>query len=749
MSKKLVSRTAKVLSETKKSRDKEAIAIAYEHIPRSPEEQSHGSIYAVIELEDSSGHAEQIAESIIDTLHNEYYLDTERDSLASFESALAKVNEELAERSGEGQINWLGKLNAVLGVLSGTTLHLSQAGKAEAYLYRGEHTIHITEDLAGDSINPLRTFINVASGDLSENDRMALVTPGVFLKISKTELKKYATAASPRSAVEAISALLSGENGNTLPNAALILEMISPEAFAVEPEPEAVTEAWVKEEKKPLEEVSETTLKGTAKVFDLIGKAASGASAFISGTAIPQTKVAFGKVSATVKGFQKDKGADRVIIESEERLHHLENPMDHHDIDEADGILETPAKTDTMREIRITEEKKPKFLSLERFDFSFAKNAKSVFLRGTKRLRVPKTKNSLLYLVGAAVLLVIVIALSVQSSNAAKVKKDADNKFSQARSKYSQAVSEISSGARPMAIQDLTAAETLAKDANVTKYHKADATKLIADINSAKDQARGIIKNTAKVFADFGKGELGGLYSDGTLYYGVSFNDGSVYSLEPKTKVTGTVVSAPSLDGKIKMATLVVKRKTLVVCTTANSLYEIDLVSKKTTKQSVSGGLENGVALASYNTNIYVLSAADNQIYKHIKTSGGYGQKAAYLAKTETVDFSRAVDLAIDSDVYVLSNDGSVQKFTSGAKEDYALKGTPGEIARLTKVFADNGVKGQYLAGSNKVVKIDENQNFVAQYISDSVKNVKGILVDDSKNTIYALSDGKVFSIEI
>src|SRR5664279_2164835 len=118
MGKKLVSKTAKVLSETKKSKEKEAVAIAYEHIPRNPEEQTHGSLYAVLELEDKSGHAEEIAEGIIDAFHNEYYLDTDREPLASFESALAKINEELAERSGEGQINWLGKLNGVLAVLS-------------------------------------------------------------------------------------------------------------------------------------------------------------------------------------------------------------------------------------------------------------------------------------------------------------------------------------------------------------------------------------------------------------------------------------------------------------------------------------------------------------------------------------------------------------------------------------------------------------------------------------------------------
>lgn len=90
MAKKLVSRTAKVLSETKKTKDKEAVAVAYEHIPRNPDELKHGSIYAVIELEDKGGHAEEIAERIIDVLHESFYENLDKEPLESFEASLAK-----------------------------------------------------------------------------------------------------------------------------------------------------------------------------------------------------------------------------------------------------------------------------------------------------------------------------------------------------------------------------------------------------------------------------------------------------------------------------------------------------------------------------------------------------------------------------------------------------------------------------------------------------------------------------------
>lgn len=753
MSKKLVSRTAKVLSETKKSKDKEAVAIAYEHIPRDPREQNHGSLYAVIEVEDTGGHAEELAETIIDTLHSEYYDDPDKESLASFESALAKVNEALAEKTQEGQINWLGKLNGVLAVLSDNTLHLTQSGKAEAFLYRGDHALHVSEGLTGDSINPLRTFINVASGDLAENDRLAFVTPDVFLKISKDELKKYATAASPRTAISDISKILAGENGATLPNAVLLIEMISPEAFAAAKEPKVPGEAWIKEEKKTLEPVAEKTVKGVAKAFDLLGKAASGASAFISTKAIPGIKSGAGKISAKVKGFKKEKDAEQIILESEEKVSPNGSKPATYDLEpdeKPSGILETPREEAELgtNEIRIKETESPRRLSLERFNFSFAEKAKDSFSGISKKFRLPKGKNSVLYLIIGVVLIAgLFTYLGVTSANN-KARTAAENTYNQAKEKYELAISEINSGQRVQAIENLKIAEKLANDAKNTKYKKGDAERLLADITSAREKALGVVKNTAQELANFGKDNLDNFFSDGASLYGVSYTDGSVYKISIASKKVTPVIEGPKIDGKVKFATIVPKRKVIALYTEAKSVYEIDLVVGKSTKQSISGEWEDAVAASQYNNNLYLLSPTLNQVYKHIKSSSGYGRKTAYIQNPTEGEIAGAVDIAIDSDVYVLTKDGTVHKYTAGVKKNYALGDLPELLFGASRIFASPDVKGQYIVTGDKIIKIDASGNFASQYVSDSVKDIKGIFVDDKAGTIYALSGSKVYAIK-
>src|SRR3972149_5060886 len=161
MKKKLVARTAKLLSENRKFKTDSGVSIAYEHQPKDPNERKHGIIFAVIEIIAPVHSAEEIAELIIETFHNEYYRDLDKEPLQALESALSKINEELAEITEQGKIHWLGRLNAILAVLLKNTPHLPPSGNAETILYRKGKLSIVSQDLAGDAINPLRTFINV------------------------------------------------------------------------------------------------------------------------------------------------------------------------------------------------------------------------------------------------------------------------------------------------------------------------------------------------------------------------------------------------------------------------------------------------------------------------------------------------------------------------------------------------------------------------------------------------------------
>lgn len=743
MAKKLVSRTAKVLSETKKTKDKEAVAVAYEHIPRNPDELKHGSIYAVIELEDKGGHAEEIAERIIDVLHESFYENLEKEPLESFEESLAKINDELADRSSEGQINWLGKLNAILGIFSENTLHVTQTGKAEAYLYRGEHTMHITEDLAGDSINPQRTFINIASGDLTEKDKVALATPGVFYKISKSELKNYTLESSPKNAADNISKLLSGENGTVKPNAILLMEMISPESYAADDEATESAEAWVREDSNTMEDVSKGITGGAFKLFDFLGKAFAATSTFISTKALPIVREGTQKAGSKIKEFRKVEDAENIILESEERLsaERIKEADASLDIDTDDGILETPAENN--KEIRIKEtRRKPKLLSVERFDFSFLERLKDKTTSGAKSIRLPRGKSSYLYIGIAIFLIISLVAYLGYAGTIKEAKSASETKLNQASSLYEESLSKLSNEDYRVASSNLISAEKLATEVAESKYLNEEARDLLTKINEKKDEASRITRNTAQLFNEF-ETNIDQIFTNGTLIYAVDYETGSVNSVDPKSGATAQITTNPAIEGKILFSTIVTSRNTLVAYTENQEVYEINLDNGNLEKQNINNGWEEATALSSFGTNIYLLSPTNNQIYRHFKIARGYGQKADYFNTTQSLD--SAIGMAIDGSLYLTDKSANVTKFTSGAQEEFAIQDLPMDYSDVRGIYTTPNTDGLYLFTKNLVIKVDKNGKFVSQYANDDAKEIIGVFVLENK--IFFLSENNIFTL--
>ncbi|MDD3481015.1 MAG: hypothetical protein PHW75_02205 [Patescibacteria group bacterium] len=740
MGKKLVSRTAKVLSETKKTKEKEAVAVAYEHIPRNPDEQQHGSLYAVIELEDKSGHAEEIIEKIIDVLHDAYYEDTDKEPLTAFEEALAKINDELTDRSSEGQINWLGNLNAVLAVLSGSTLHVTQAGKAEVYLYRGEHAMHVTEDLSGDSINPQRTFINIASGDLTEKDKVVLLTPGVFYKLSKHELKTFVSDNSPKIASENISKLLAGDNGAAKPNAVLVMEMVSPESFAADEEVEEKTEVWIKEDKNKLEEVGSGVAGGTIKIFDFLGKAFGGASTFITTKVVPSVKSGTRKAKDKIQGFKKEPEAESVILTSEEKIS-TKKPLNDNEIDLDDGILETPV--DKEKEIRIKEtRRKPKLLSLERFDFSFLERAKENVSGRTKRLRLPGGKFSFAYILVAVALIIGLVGYLGYSNNIKTQKAEAQSRLTEAESYYNDALAEITGGNYAEATNDLATAESLAEGVLATNYYHDEANTLITKINDTEDEARRITRNTAGLFYEFTE-NVTNIYTNGEMIYGVDFASGSVYSVDPKAGTGATIVKNPEIGGSVSLATLVESRDTLVVYTENKEVYEIDLTDGEVTKQNVPGEWEEATALNFFGTNIYLLAKNEGQIKKHFKIASGYGAGVDYFP--EEVALENVTDMAIDGSIYTVDKNANIKKYISGSEESFTTTDLPGSYDNINNIYARPDIADIFLATNELIIRLDESGKFLAQYANDDVSSIGNLFVLSDK--LYFVSENKVYSL--
>jgi len=756
MRRKLIARTAKLLSEAKRSRRHQGIAVAYEHIPNDIDERNHGAIYAVVNINAPSESAEEVGELIIDTFHGEFYQDLSRDPIASFEAALARVNEELAEVTHQGNIAWLNNLNAVLAVLAGDQLHVTQTGKAEAYLYRGGRSSHITHDLAGDNVNPLRTFINIATGDLVEGDKVAIVTPGVFFHVSKDELQKYVQEFQPKVAISHLADLLEENNGEVHPNSILILEAITPEAASEETITELDDEVWITESPKPVQTAIEKSTPFAKKVLYYTKKAFTAASVFTTEKLWPKlSELAGDSKDAILNRIQENKVEkarsakehEKVLSETKESIISEGGKENLEDLTINEGTNEFVEEKHNPNAIYIKEtSNKPKLLNI---DLSSAKKATSKFSK--RFFGFGKNRRSVLY---AAIALVIVlsggifIAWSIRSN--AENQKLAQASLTEAQSKYDIASNFLSQGNKQQAADSLRSAQSITDSLKNNSKLKTQVTGLADKIRTALDTAEGVIRAQATTLADASQivgTNTFGPYLVGTNLYLISKNDASIASISVNGGEVSRVLDKPDIDGKITAATAVTDRSVLVFFTDAGKIYEFDTKDVKLNQQTVDGDFEKVTALASFSTNIYTLEGSTGKIYKRLKTSSGYSARTEYITDGSTV--SGAVGLAIDSNVYAMMPNGEITKYLGGKKQTYSLSNLPITITSANAVFTDENTVGLYELEGNasRVIRFDTNGAFLNQYVSDNFKNASGLYIDDTSKILYVVSSGKVYKV--
>jgi len=133
------------------------------------------------------------------------------------------------------------------------------------------------------------------------------------------------------------------------------------------------------------------------------------------------------------------------------------------------------------------------------------------------------------------------------------------------------------------------------------------------------------------------------------------------------------------------------------------------------------------------------------------KYAGGTPPKSDYLAKGVAPDFSKATDLAIDGSIWVLTTDGSVIKFTKGNQDDFTLKGLDKPFVRPTRIATSVDDDNVYVLdnGNKRIVVLDKNGNFLAQYQSGLLSSAVALDVREKDKKIYILNSGKVYEIDI
>lgn len=739
----------------------------------------------------------KVLPTLLETLHEQHgRMSTSKDLGDQFEDVLKALNERLNALSEAGETDWIGNLNGLIMVLSGNELHFSQTGRCPTYLLQNNRIRQITDEPSAErEPHPLKTFSNLASGELKSGDYLLISNQELYNEISLDGLRRIIGTDQPGGSAQVITRELKKERN--LGVSSIIIQAVSPAEAALDKP--AVTEIILEEEmrsfaKKLQSKLSPYAAKARAQSVKLgkasIDAAKSGANA-ASKTLAPAAAIIIQKGAqgaASLSSKVSPKGASPVVevVNDGEVIDGVETP----ETGDETTPVETPQSTvkatakpkgavvEIIRPRNYVEEvAKPanyvegSVIPLDEFSLGSSTLPmhipKKPHVPFTERLRaivrnwVATPESRRVTALAGAVVLIAVTGIGIASRQHTVAPTATSNQVE----------------------ADLTRAEELAVKAktaidlkqNVEAAREIESgTKLINSLSNLNETQKkrsetiwtsltgiGDSLSTATRFASPATTYSFTAASQNvvtSLPYFYGFNGNTVLrSGQGDASATQSSQALPdSSDSVVSMTKSEDGVASAFILTKKNKVYGVaqnGASTKLNFIQPSEGEFPAGDALASYLSNLYVLDSKSGILWKHTGTGTVYGKGVSVIDSTK-YDIKKSVSFAIDGSIYFLKQDGNVLSFTRGLQDEFSLKNLPpvgSAMVNPLQIITNEDMDGIYILDGGvtvgthstaRVMEFTKDGTFVRQYaFPKEYTQIKGFDIDPKEKKLW-VTDG-------
>ena len=164
------------------------------------------------------------------------------------------------------------------------------------------------------------------------------------------------------------------------------------------------------------------------------------------------------------------------------------------------------------------------------------------------------------------------------------------------------------------------------------------------------------------------------------------------------------------------------------------------------------GTWKRGLDIQPYGRFSYILDPVENQIWKYERRRDKYSGAIPY---NQGADLSRAISFAIDGAIYLLNDDGTIQKLFRGEKVKYNFRDLPsvGFEGKNLKIFTRTDLDFLYVLDPDNArvlvfVKGDRFATYKKQVLFD-IPNARDFSVDELGQRINLLIDDKIYEFSL
>lgn len=215
-------------------------------------------------------------------MKREFYIDPQKGTLEALESALQSANIYLADFTKKGHKEWIGNIDFTCIAFSHNEIHIGQTGNMIIYLLRGDTISNVARKFANTTSTkkipqPSKTFSNIASGNLEENDKIIISTANISNIIPQQKIKELLFNSSTEQLYNYLKNRLEAKDSKTDSLASLLLEARSKPSIVIEKEI-----SIIKEEPKITSIDAERILNSKANKFNNLLKTKISSSSKLS-----------------------------------------------------------------------------------------------------------------------------------------------------------------------------------------------------------------------------------------------------------------------------------------------------------------------------------------------------------------------------------------------------------------------------------------------------------------------------------
>jgi hypothetical protein len=290
---------------------------------------------------------------------------------------------------------------------------------------------------------------------------------------------------------------------------------------------------------------------------------------------------------------------------------------------------------------------------------------------------------------------------------------------------------------------------------NESGLFRVEALNLLDQIQVKREEVNNIVRLSPRV-----AGNLAAKKSDIDALGMIGDGDGefTVYDRQSLYRVVQNFVDDPQKiteEDLLQQGVGFSRYRTLVFTTTGNSVIEIINDQAMPMKTDDPAGWVIGKDIETYLRYLYVLVPEKNQIQKYERLNNRYGPGVGYNING---DLSNALDMAIDTNIFVLKGGGKVVKLLRGETQPFSIRHAPDNVlADATKVYKVPGGNLYFLdPKKSRVIVVTEGgatgeSTYVKQYVleGDTIATLKDLFVDAEQTHLYVLDGKHVYVVDL